>query len=57
VNSPKKSFRLDSGNRDGRIVERLEVGHRDAAPFYRASMAQHMAIQRRPAPPSIEIPG
>jgi hypothetical protein len=27
---------LDSGNGDGRIVERLETGHRGAVPFDRA---------------------
>ena len=27
---------LDSGNGDGRIVERLEAGHRGTAPFDRA---------------------
>ena len=35
---------LDSGNRDGRIVERLEAGHRGTAPFDRAMVLARVSV-------------
>jgi hypothetical protein len=45
---------LDSGNGDGRIAERLETGHRGAAPFDRAMVLLNYIVEV-PAAPDLDI--